>query len=234
MIAKALILVIHSHPIAGEMLVSLIEEHRPLCQALLVENFEKALVELKRRSVHLIIADLENVAPQSTFASIAMVNGWNPPIPFIAIEEGFLAEDSALAGGITVLPPPVDVKVLLELIDTMTMAAQESVLNGISLKVFLQMLELEHKTCSLRVISGYETGRLHLRDGRLVAAQTGALRDRAAVTSILDWPNCTITVTEGTHAAETMNVSIQTILMEWCISQDEGQSPRIIAKAALS
>lgn len=218
------ILLIHDHPIAGEMVLSFIRTNKPLCRVILVEDPEKALVHLKQEPVHLVIANLESIPTKESFAFLAMLNGWNPPIPIIAIDDTTPEDLPLLAGGITVLPPPIDFEVLLELLDTMTLAAQESVLNGVSLKVFLQMLELEHKTCTLRIVSGYQMGHLHMREGRLIAAKTGQLRDKEAVTAILDWPNCTITISESAHVRETMNVPVQTILMEWCITRDEAAS----------
>jgi hypothetical protein len=87
------------------------------------------------------------------------------------------------------------------------------------------MLELEHKTCTLRIVSGYQMGHLYLRRGRLISARTGPLQDQPAALSILDWPNCTISISEGASVSETMDLSIQTLLMEWCINRDENEQP---------
>jgi hypothetical protein len=224
MTPNATILLVHDHPIAGEMILSFIQTHKPLCRILLVDHPEKALAYLRQEPVHLVIANLQGVPSEDSFAFLAMLNGWNPPIPIIVIDESLPEDLPLLAGGVTVLPPPIDFDILLELLNTMVLAAQESVLNGVSLKVFLQMLDLERKTCTLRIISGYQMGYLYLLKGRLVSAKTGALRDRAAVIAILDWPNCTITISEGPDIKETMDVPIQTILMEWCIYRDEQTS----------
>jgi len=221
MSSNSTILLVHDHPIAGEMIMSFIQMHRPLNRVLLVDHPQKALTHLKQEPVHLVIANLQGVPSKDSFAFLAMLNGWNPPIPIVVIDENIPEDVPLLAGGVTLLPPPIDFEVLLELLNTMTLAAQESVLNGVSLKVFLQMLEMERETCALRIISGYQMGNLYLRKGRLVSAKTGQLRDLEAVRSILDWPNCTITVSENSEAQHTMDASIQTILMEWCIGRDE-------------
>jgi len=225
MTRNATILLVEEHPIASEMVQNLISSRKPLCKVVPVENPEQALIRLKRETVHLIITTLL-APPDDSFAFLAVLNGWNPAIPIIAISEAPLETLPSMAGGIAVLSKPVDFDVLLELIDTMTLAAQESVLNGISLENFLQMLEQERKTCTLRIISGYQMGYLYLGKGRLIDARTGSLREKKAALAILAWPNCTITLTENSEIKPAMNLSIQSLLMEWCIYKDESKRSR--------
>jgi len=222
MTRNATILLIEDHPIAAEILRSFIAMHKPFCKVIMADNPEQALARLKHEPVHLIITDLQ-ITPQQqdSFAFLAVLNGWNPPIPIIAISEIRSEELSSMAGGITVLHKPIDFEVLLELIDTMTLAAQESVLNGVSLDNFLQMIEQERKTCKLRIKSGYQTGYLYVSMGRLVDAKTGSLRQKEAVLAILAWPNCTISISESGLFEPTMNLSIQALLVEWYIFKDE-------------
>ena len=221
MTRNATILLIEDHPIAVEILRSFISSHKPLCRIVSADNPEQALMRLKQEPVHLIITSLQITQQQDSFAFLAVLNGWNPPIPIIAISENRSEEIFSMAGGITVLHKPIEFEVLLELIDTMTLAAQESVLNGVSLENFLQMIEQERKTCTLRIISGYQTGYLSLNMGRLIDARTGSLRQKDAAFSILAWPNCTIYITESGPTVPTMNLSLQSLLVEWCIVKDE-------------
>jgi len=223
MIRNATILLIENHPIIAEWIRSFIALHKPLCKVVSVDNHEQALVCLRKEPVHLVITNLESTSHQDSFAFLAVLNGWSPPIPIIAISSSSADELPSMAGGITVLHEPVDFEILLELIDTMTLAAQESVLNGISLENFLQMIEQERKTCTLRIISGYQVGHLYLHKGRLIAAKTGNLRDKEAALAILAWPNCTINITEKCPLEPAMNLSIQSLLVEWCIVKDESQ-----------
>ncbi|MCE0497144.1 MAG: DUF4388 domain-containing protein [Methylacidiphilales bacterium] len=221
MTRNATILLIEEHPIVSEMIQNFISLHKPFCKIVPVENYEQTLVRLKQEPAHLIITNLEGTPDQDSFAFLAVLNGWNPPIPIIAISERPLDELPPMAGGITVLHKPIDVDVLLELIDTMTLAAQESVLNGVLLENFLQMIEQERKTCTLRIISGYQMGYLYVREGRLIEARTGSLRNKEAALAILAWPNCTINITESCPVPAAMNISIQSLLVEWCIYRDE-------------
>jgi DNA-binding response OmpR family regulator len=226
---NATILLIEEHPIVAELIRNFIGMHKPLCKVIVVEHYEQALATLKREPVHLIITNLEATPQQDSFAFFAVLNGWNPPIPTIAISRGSAEELPAMAGGISVLHNPIDLDVLLELIDTMTLAAQESVLNGVSLENFLQMIEQERKTCSLRIISGYQMGYLYLREGRLIDARTGPLRQKEAALAILAWPNCTINITEHCPVEPAMNLSLQSLVMEWAVAKDERRRAPVAA-----
>jgi len=221
MTRNATILLIEEHPIVAELIRNFVTTQKPLCKVLVVDHPSQALACLKQEPVHLIITNLESASQQDSFAFLAVLNGWNPPIPIIAISESSVEELPTMAGGITVLHRPIDFEVFMELIDTMTLAAQESVLNGISLENFLQMIEQERKTCTLRIISGYQMGYIYVREGRLIEAKTGALLQKRAALSILAWPNCTINITEKCAVEPAMNLSIQSLLVEWCIVKDE-------------
>ena len=221
MTRHATILLVEENPIVAELIGSFLALHRPLCKLLIVDNAGDAMRHLRGEAIHLIITNLLFGTQQESFAFQALLNGWNPPIPIIAITRKGSEKREYLGGGIAVLQEPIDFEVLLELIYTMTLAAQESVLNGISLDNFLQMLELERKTCTLRIISGYQIGYLYIKQGRLVSAKTGQLRDKEAALVILAWPNCTINITEDCSIEPTMDLALQSLLVEWCISRDE-------------
>jgi DNA-binding NarL/FixJ family response regulator len=226
------ILLIESHPIVAEMIQDIISTNKPLYKVLTVDNPEAALAHLRRQPVHLIITNLEFTRHPDSFAFLAMLKGWNPPVPILAISEEPLHGLPPLADGITIVSQPLDLDTFLELIDKITLTAQESVLNGVSLENFLQMLEQEHKTCKLRIISGYQMGYLTLENGRLIDARIGSLRRKEAALAILGWPNCTINISESGPVESTMNLSIQSLLVEWCIAKDENETPHPPLEAA--
>lgn len=58
---------------------------------------------------------------------------------------------------------------------------------GLSLAGFVQLLEMEGKTCRVRVRHGSDSGLLFFDEGRLVDAATGARKGRAAALEVLSW-----------------------------------------------
>src|SRR5271168_5288639 len=115
---NATILLIEDHPIAVEILRSFLSTHRPNCKVLLADNPAQGLTWLKQEPVHLIITDLQMSPQQDSFAFLAVLNGWNPPIPIIALSENRPHDLHSVADGITVLYKPIKFDVFLELIDT--------------------------------------------------------------------------------------------------------------------
>lgn len=58
---------------------------------------------------------------------------------------------------------------------------------GIDLSSFLQIMELEGRTCRLRISTKGKTGDLIISEGRLVAAATGPLSGKSAALQIFTW-----------------------------------------------
>lgn len=62
-------------------------------------------------------------------------------------------------------------------------------LRGISLTSFLQMIELEEKSCEIKVMGAGQTGHLYCVSGNLIDAQMGDLKRKEAAFAILELEN---------------------------------------------
>jgi CheY-like chemotaxis protein len=67
-------------------------------------------------------------------------------------------------------------------------------IRGVSLPSFLQMMELEDRSCSLLITAKGGSGWLYLRKGMPIAAKFGKLTGRLAALQILTWKNVTIDI----------------------------------------
>lgn len=67
-------------------------------------------------------------------------------------------------------------------------------IRGVSLPSFLQMMELEDRSCSLNITAKGRTGRLYLRKGVPITATFEKLTGRTAALQILTWKNVTIDI----------------------------------------
>lgn len=86
-------------------------------------------------------------------------------------------------------------------------------LEVISLVGILRMIEMERKTCSLRVTSAISQGALMFADGDLVDARQGVLHGLPAAMAILAWPDVTITLdTDAPTRAPTIRVRVRELL----------------------
>ena len=84
---------------------------------------------------------------------------------------------------------PVDVHLLLEMIMSEFSIESGGQLRGISISAFLQMIELEDKTCTIQVSSGGKKGSLYCREGELVDAEIDEFNGKAAAFEILGMEN---------------------------------------------
>jgi twitching motility two-component system response regulator PilG len=65
-------------------------------------------------------------------------------------------------------------------------------INGFTVSSFLQVIELEKKTCTLELHSDGKRGRLYIQKGAIINAKTNALRGEKAAIAILGWKNAQI------------------------------------------
>lgn len=95
---------------------------------------------------------------------------------------------------------------------------------NLTLASFLQLLEMERKSCSLAVSSNGHRGFLYLREGHLVGAETAGLRGQAAALEIVTWENADIEISEHMPPFEPeIEATLRFLLMEGMRLKDERQ-----------
>lgn len=107
------------------------------------------------------------------------------------------------------LDKPLEAK---EVVSRLCDALNQSVrghLDNVSLASFLQLLEMERKSCTLSVRCGDRDGTLVVSKGVLVGAKTGELVGEAAAIAIVAWPGASIAISR--RAVDT-GVEIQSSL----------------------
>lgn len=72
-------------------------------------------------------------------------------------------------------------------------------INGFTVSSFLQVIELEQKTCTLELRANGKRGRLYIQKGAIINAKTNALRGEKAAVAILGWKNAQIKLVQGCH-----------------------------------
>jgi uncharacterized protein DUF4388 len=97
---------------------------------------------------------------------------------------------------------------------------------NISLASFLQLLEMERKTCTLSVRSPDpdtdREGQLYFRAGRLVGAASGEESGREAALEIVTWEHTNIEIADGCPPVDPeIDVSLSFLLMEGMRLKDE-------------
>jgi hypothetical protein len=94
-------------------------------------------------------------------------------------------------------------------------------IQGISLGSFLQIVHMDKTTCTLKIYSNDDIGYLYIKDGALVAAETGHLENVEAAYEILSWNKTVIIIDNAPIPNQKITVSLMNILMEGLRRKDE-------------
>jgi len=197
---------------------------RPDLTILTAHNGVEATALMSERGVDLVLTDLR-MPEMDGFALVAWMNNTAPDVPVFTMS-GYDAVDAAAKlqglGGIECFAKPLDARaVLTRLSDALSQSVRGHVQN-VSLASFLQLLEMERKSCTLTINCDDKRGVLLVQKGVLVGAHTGELQGQTAAIAIIAWPCPSIAISR--HVAPhpvTIQAPLGFILMEAMRIQDE-------------
>ena len=117
---------------------------------------------------------------------------------------------------------PADANALLDVLLKEFNIDDGGQMRGIGLTSFLQMIELESKTCTLKIISCRNIGYLYCKSGELIEAEAAGVNGKPAAFQILSWEKPLICVDYGSMLKEkTIQGPLMSLLLEsGCISDE--------------
>lgn len=201
------------------------------------ENGRAATEILKSAPVDLVITDL-NMPEMDGFALLAHMSRSHPGVPVVvmtAYSTPEIKDRLAEFGSVKILEKPLEFKDLVDAIRAELGTGSESYLRGITLPAFLQLLEMERKTCTLRVRSKGRVGYLCFGEGQLLEADNGSGRGGAAALDIVSWEETEIELSNVCKIRDRrIGESLGYLLMEGLRLKDEREhgSPAAAANAA--
>jgi CheY-like chemotaxis protein len=188
-------------------------------------NGKEAVKVLDSTAVNLVVTDLR-MPKMDGFELLAHMSGSYPAIPVIvmtAYGTPEIEERLRNMGDFQYLEKPLDLNVLAERIfDALEAGSSPDRIHGISLAAFLQLLEMENKTCTLTVKSRGEEGHLYFVKGVLMQANTGEKRGEEAALDIVAWDNVAMEIQYTcTVKKKSIELPLAEILMEGFRIKDE-------------
>lgn len=171
-----------------------------------------------------VITDLQ-MPRMDGFELLAWLLTHRPALPVFAIT-GY-ASDATFArlqalGAVECFTKPIDVKALLSRIRSTLAQSIRGHVEHVSLASFLQLIEMERKTCTLTVRSNGNVGVLFVKLGQLQDARTGTMTGEDAAISIVGWPDVGITIVNQCPTQErVIETPLGFIIMEGLRVQDE-------------
>jgi CheY-like chemotaxis protein len=213
-----------------EMLIALQEglaRYAPGLNVLLAGDGLEALEQLRRRDIALVVTDLK-MPRMDGFELLAAVVRAYPDIPVLIIS-GFTTPDmerlAVLGGAVAFVPKPFLVEELARRVQDMLQRSSEGgTLHNVSPGMFLQLIEMEQKSCVIRVEdrSGGHKGVLFFLGGRLVDARVGDRQGAAAAYAIFAWDQVSLSIQNGCSIRERrIFKDLNALVIEAARRQDE-------------
>jgi DNA-binding NtrC family response regulator len=191
---------------------------------LTAENGKVATKILDIIKIDLVITDLE-MPEMNGFELLSYINNNYPKMPVIVLAWSITnvveTKIKGLLSSSRYLEKPLDLKVITEMIyDEFNRGGGQ--IQGISTSAFLQLVEMEEKTCTLTVKSKNRVGHMYFLKGGLIDADTDGLQGEKAAYNIICWEKSLIEIEDICRKEKKeINKPLMMILMEANKLKDE-------------
>jgi len=158
-------------------------------EAVTAPNGKAAVEALQTRSIDLVVTDLK-MPELDGFGLLAAMSKSHPGIPVIVMSAYCTPEIKARLnslGAFKILEKPIDFQDFVEHIFAELHAVSKGYIHGITLPAFLQLVEMERKTCTLSIGSHGKKGFLYFQEGVLIDADNGVDKHEQAALDIVCW-----------------------------------------------
>ncbi len=186
-------------------------------------NGKQALQILSASSVDLVITDLK-MPVMDGYELLSYMSKHHRNIPVIVMT-GFgspeIAKQLKQKGVLHYIEKPFEINVLREKISDVLAVGSKGYIHGFTLANFLQAVEVEQKTITLRIRSKRRVGYLHLQEGELIDAEAEELMGEKAAFEILCWDDAEIEIQGIRKRKRSIDSSLMNILLEASRMKDE-------------
>ena len=189
-----------------------------------------AIDRLKENTVSIVVTDLK-MPRMDGFSLLTFIMEHYPEIPVIIMTGYSTPEMERSAwekGAVGYISKPFMINALAErIVTTLRREADGGTLHSISSGMFLQLVEMEEKTCTIRLVSkaSGQQGILFFRQGELLDARTNGLRGEDAAYEIFSWEQVSLSIQNSCQQKEKMiQRDLQAILLEAMRRKDERRS----------
>ncbi len=201
----------------------------PGLEVLTAENGRVAQELLETRRVDLVLTDLK-MPVMDGFELLAYLSRSRPHLPVLvmtAFGTPEISERLEKLGVSSFIEKPVDFCVLSTKISSILGSDASGVVRGIPLPTFLQVLEIERKTCSLNISAAGKSGSMSFVVGVLHDAGTGSLQGEEAAREIICWEHAKIEILGAPPAGERrIKTSLSHLILDSFRLHDESKADR--------
>lgn len=189
-------------------------------------NGRKALEKLNEHDVDLVVTDLK-MPEMDGFQLLAQMVKDFPHIPVIVMTAFGTPDIEKNIQELEVfdyLEKPIDLQLLADKIRNGINKHSDGHLKGIMLFSFLQLLQVEKKTCVLKVLAQEKKGLLYFSKGELIDAAFGKMVGEEAAAEIVCWEDAEIEIVKVSKKLNhRIDRPLQNILMDAAQKKDEAE-----------
>ncbi|MEW6077251.1 MAG: response regulator [Thermodesulfobacteriota bacterium] len=230
------VLIVDDDAVSRGLLSRVMKPYAQDFEILTAQNGEEAAYLMTEHTIDLIISDLEMPVMDGLQLLEYMDKNYPGTPVFIMTAFGSkeIEEKVMALGAFKYLEKPLNMDILTDAVFEQLNAGAEGRISGISLSSFLQLLEMEKKTATIKITSGDKTGNLYFREGNLINAATGQLMGLKAALELLTWDKIIIEV-EGVcrKRDNVIKQPLMNMLMSAMQMKDEKESEKKVAKTPL-
>jgi CheY-like chemotaxis protein/Tfp pilus assembly protein PilZ len=223
------ILIVDTDPILLHTVVGLLKSQGGLLQIRSAANTQAALDILATDDIHILITGM-HLPEMDAFELLSRLAAEYPQTRLIVMTNN---ASSMFRSKIRQMPAVIhfdqalDISMLTKRIFTELQIDYGGQLRGITLASFLQMMELEGRSCTLLVTTKGKSGIINLDRGKPVAARMGLLTGKPAALHILTWQNVLIDIDYApTEVSKEITTPLMNLILESGRMVDEKQNNR--------
>lgn len=211
------------------LLMIRLQKYKDKFRIVLANNGEEAIKILEQTRISFLVTDL--VMPKiDGLTLLTYLNKNQPQIPFIVITDYKKSEimERLSKNNIRILHKPFMIDELAQIIiQDLESDSPGGSLTGISVASFLQLIEMEGKTCFLEIISeDGEKGIVYFKNGKLYDALYCGLRGEEAASELIAIDKASIRLNNHTNKkiAKRINTSLMNLILDAMRRKDETES----------
>lgn len=228
------VLIVDVDPEKLKIISDVIENKTTMCQVYTAQDGIDAVDIINTFDLHLVITSLE-IPGVDGFELLAFLSSEHPKIKVIVMtstKSKMVKAQIIDMGGAVVSGGKPDLSTLTKRIFTELQIDSGGKVQGISLPSFLQMMELEGKTCTLSIVSGNKKGFLYFFNGNLIAAKNGKMNGKDAALEIIGWDQVVIEIDYSRcNIKQELKIPLMSLLLESRRMLDEKQNKGVQKRA---
>jgi len=183
----------------------------------------EALAAVERHAVDLVVTDVKMPRMDGMQLIAELVSrGIRAPVVLVtAFGTRSIELEARRHGVVSVIDKPIDFPFLVEICRNTLRSLERGTMGGVTLAGLLQLLEMERRSCTVRVLARGASGRVFLDRGQVVGSTQDELQGMEALCRILSWPDPRIELGPPKVLPDAEPMSLQEALLEAARLSDE-------------